>query len=105
MSLGGAYDPGGSDEECFAYLDKLYEMGKTFWDNADIYGDAEDFVEKWFTHTGRRKEIFLASKFGFVDVTTGAVSSKGDYAKGSDRKESQKNADRLHRLILPPSSQ
>jgi aryl-alcohol dehydrogenase-like predicted oxidoreductase len=56
-------------------------MGETFWDNADIYGDAEDLVGKWFTRTGKRKEIFLTGKFGFVDVTTGAVSSKGDYAK------------------------
>jgi aryl-alcohol dehydrogenase-like predicted oxidoreductase len=81
MSLGGAYGPGGSDEERFAYLDKLYEMCETFWDNADIYGDAEDLVGIWFTRTGKRKEIFLTSKFGFFDVTTGAMSSKGDYAK------------------------
>jgi aryl-alcohol dehydrogenase-like predicted oxidoreductase len=46
MSLGGAYGPGGSDEERFAYLDKLYEMGETFWENADIDGDAEDLVGK-----------------------------------------------------------
>lgn len=90
MSIGGAYGPGGSDEERFEYLDKLYQMGETFWDNADIYGDSELVVGKWFARTGKRKEIFLTTKFGFTDITTGAVSSKGTYAAEALEKSLQR---------------
>jgi aryl-alcohol dehydrogenase-like predicted oxidoreductase len=41
MSLGSPYGPAGSDEERFTYLDGLCEMGVTFWDTADRYGDFE----------------------------------------------------------------
>lgn len=82
MSLGHAYGPAGSDEERFAYLDSLHAMGEVFWDNADIYGDAEDLVGKWFARTGKRKSIFLATKFAFIPTATGGVdvNSTGSYA-------------------------
>jgi aryl-alcohol dehydrogenase-like predicted oxidoreductase len=68
MSLGGAYGAGGSDETRLAFLDGLHAMGETFWDNADIYGDAEALTGKWFAvNPEKRKDIFLATKFGFVD--------------------------------------
>src|SRR3954453_18227156 len=34
----------------------------------NIYGDVEDVVGKWFNRTGKRNEIFLATKFGFVNL-------------------------------------
>ena len=67
MSLGGAYGHGGSDEDRFAYLDRAYELGETNWDSANIYGDTDDVLGKWFKRTGKRNEIFLATKFGFMD--------------------------------------
>jgi aryl-alcohol dehydrogenase-like predicted oxidoreductase len=67
MSLGHAYGHSGSDEERFAYLDRAYELGETNWDTANVYGDVEDVVGKWFKRTGKRNEIFLATKFGFVN--------------------------------------
>jgi aryl-alcohol dehydrogenase-like predicted oxidoreductase len=67
MSMGGAYGYGGSDEERFTYLDRAYELGETNWDTANVYGDVEDVVGKWFKRTGKRNEIFLATKFGFMN--------------------------------------
>lgn len=67
MSIGGAYGDGGTDEQRLAFLDQLHERGETFWDNADIYGDAEDVVGKWFTaNPEKRKDIFMSTKFGIV---------------------------------------
>ena len=31
-----------------------------------LYGDGEELIGKWFKRTGKRNDIFLASKFGFV---------------------------------------
>ncbi|KAK0234603.1 NADP-dependent oxidoreductase domain-containing protein [Armillaria nabsnona] len=49
-----------------AILDAAYEKGCTHWDSADIYGDSELLIGKWFKRTGKRNEIFLTSKFGFT---------------------------------------
>ncbi|KAI5458526.1 NADP-dependent oxidoreductase domain-containing protein [Mariannaea sp. PMI_226] len=71
-----------NDEERFAFLDRAYELGCTFWDCADLYGDCEEFVGKWFKRTGKRNEIFLASKFGFIKGSkTFEVDSSGEYCK------------------------
>ncbi|KLO06560.1 Aldo/keto reductase [Schizopora paradoxa] len=43
------------------------DHGVTFWDCADVYGDTEEVLGRWFTSTGRRSEIFLATKFGAWD--------------------------------------
>ena len=46
-------------------LDRAWEIGATNWDTADLYGDSEDLVGKWFKlHPERREDIFLSSKFG-----------------------------------------
>jgi aryl-alcohol dehydrogenase-like predicted oxidoreductase len=52
------------DEQRFKVLDRAYELGQNFWDSADIYKDSEDLIGKWFKRTGKRDEIFLATKFG-----------------------------------------
>lgn len=31
------YGDGGSDEERLAVLDRVFEMGCTFWDTAEVY--------------------------------------------------------------------
>ena len=85
MGLSAAYiskpDP---DEERFATLDAAYQLGCTPFDSADIYGDSEDLLGKWFKRSGKRSEvdtvtskhavvgsadcrqIFLATKFANV---------------------------------------
>lgn len=47
-------------------LDRAYELGQHNWDSADIYGDSEDLLGKWFKRTGKRNEIFLATKFANI---------------------------------------
>lgn len=44
-------------------LDRAYALGETFWDSADIYGDSEELVGRWFERTGKRDDIFLSTKF------------------------------------------
>ncbi|KAE8446368.1 hypothetical protein EG329_012117 [Mollisiaceae sp. DMI_Dod_QoI] len=83
--MGLSYDVYGttpSDEEKFVILDRAYELGARFWDSADLYGDNEELVGKWFKRTGKRDEIFFASKFGFVKGSkTYEVDSSGEYCK------------------------
>jgi aryl-alcohol dehydrogenase-like predicted oxidoreductase len=51
-----------------AYLDRAYELGETNWDSENLCGDTDAMVGRWFERTGKRNEIFLATKFGFVDT-------------------------------------
>ena len=44
-------------------LDRAYELGATNWDTSDVYGDNEILIGNWFKKTGKRNDIFLASKF------------------------------------------
>ncbi|KAL1728186.1 NADP-dependent oxidoreductase domain-containing protein [Schizophyllum commune] len=67
----GAYDDHSklatlADDERFAVLDTALDAGCTFWDTADIYTGSEEAVGRWFAKTGKRKDVFLSTKFGFV---------------------------------------
>jgi aryl-alcohol dehydrogenase-like predicted oxidoreductase len=57
---------GYNDEESLKVLTEAADMGITFWDTSDIYGPFtnEKLIGRWFKETGRRDEIFLATKFG-----------------------------------------
>lgn len=45
-----------------------------------LYGDSETLIGKWFKRTGKRNEIFLSSKFGFVKGSkTYEVDSSAEY--------------------------
>ncbi|BCS20898.1 putative aldo-keto reductase (AKR13) [Aspergillus puulaauensis] len=68
------------EEQQFAILDRALELGATFWDTSDLYGDSEKLLGKWFQRTGKRNEIFLASKFGFLGGP-GSVDSSASYCK------------------------
>ncbi|TRM66174.1 Aldo/keto reductase [Schizophyllum amplum] len=71
MGMGAFY--GKTDEqEALDALTWAADNGATFWDTADIYGTSEATIGKWFASTGRRKEIFLATKFGGRDLTPGS---------------------------------
>ena len=92
MSLGHAYGHAGDDDSRLKYLDDLYAMGEIFWDNADIYGDAEELVGKWFSaNPDKRKDIFLSTKFGIVDPAGNAgVRSDPEYVKEAFEKSLRK---------------
>ncbi|KAI1246415.1 hypothetical protein MGN70_013314 [Eutypa lata] len=71
-----------SDEEVFALLDRAVELGETFWDTADLYGDNEEMLGRWFKRTEKRDGIFLATKFGILkDSKTYEIDSSGPYCK------------------------
>ncbi|KIV92784.1 hypothetical protein PV10_04050 [Exophiala mesophila] len=75
MSMSVGYGQAASDEDRIALLDRAWEIGCTNWDTSDIYGDSENVIGKWFKlHPERRKDIFLASKFGLKATSSGIVA-------------------------------
>ncbi|KAH8681806.1 putative aldo-keto reductase [Xylariales sp. PMI_506] len=71
-----------SDGERFALLDQAFELGATFWDTSDMYGDSEATIGQWFQRTGKRDKIFLATKFGYIkDSPTFEVDSSAEHCK------------------------
>lgn len=72
-----------SDQARLALLDRAWEIGCTNWDTSDIYGDSEDVIGKWFKlHPERRKDIFLATKFGLKGTESGIVAdSSPEYCR------------------------
>lgn len=47
-----------------------------------LYGDSEALVGKWFKRTGKRSQIFLATKFGFIKGDPSfSVDSSAEYCK------------------------
>ncbi|KAI9732602.1 MAG: hypothetical protein M1834_003938 [Cirrosporium novae-zelandiae] len=81
MSLGGAYaTQAETDEERFKFLDHAYSLGALLWDTADIYGDCEDVLGKWFKQNPeKRKNIFLCTKFGIKSLS--GTDSSPEYCK------------------------
>ncbi|TFK79374.1 Aldo/keto reductase [Polyporus arcularius HHB13444] len=67
MGISTAYGTVLPDEERLKILDALYETGCTHWDTANVYGDSEVLLGKWFKKTGKRNDIFLATKFGMCN--------------------------------------
>ncbi|RPD52412.1 Aldo/keto reductase [Lentinus tigrinus ALCF2SS1-7] len=66
MGIAGVYTSKFSDDERLKVLDAVYDNGCTHWDTADVYGDSEYIIGKWLKKTGKRNEIFLATKFGMI---------------------------------------
>jgi aryl-alcohol dehydrogenase-like predicted oxidoreductase len=51
-----------------AIMNRALERGVSFWDTADVYGQdglSERVIGRWFSNTGRRAEVVLATKFRF----------------------------------------
>ncbi|OBZ77663.1 Aldo-keto reductase yakc [NADP(+)] [Grifola frondosa] len=66
MGLAVGYGPALPDEDRLKVLDAVYANGCTNWDTADVYADSEVIIGKWLKMTGKRNEIFLATKGGMV---------------------------------------
>ncbi|KAJ3547571.1 hypothetical protein NM688_g5391 [Phlebia brevispora] len=81
MGIAAFYGSVGTDEERLQFLDELYASGCTNWDTANAYGDSEDLIGKWFKKTGKRSEIFLATKFGFAMQPGRFINGDPAYAK------------------------
>jgi len=82
MSLGGAYGQKDTEEDKLALLDHAHAIGERFWDTADIYAESEDVIGKWFKRSGKRDDIFIATKFA-LDYTNmvQTVRSDPEYVK------------------------
>ncbi|KAL8915783.1 MAG: hypothetical protein Q9172_006671 [Xanthocarpia lactea] len=78
MGLSAFYGAPASDEERFKILDRAYELGVTLWDSADIYMDSEDLIGKWFQRTGKRNDIFIATKFSYRANPDGTREIRSD---------------------------
>src|ERR1035437_10745827 len=77
MGMSHAYgEP--NDVESIATLEKALEIGITFWDTADIYGNGknEELIAKVLKPN--RDKVFLATKFGFK------LNTDDKYAFGFD---------------------
>lgn len=80
MSFGYTSFGGYDDKASAEVLTKAADLGITLWDTSDVYGPHtnEKLIGKWFKDTGRRTEIFLATKFGNLRDKEGNASVRGD---------------------------
>jgi aryl-alcohol dehydrogenase-like predicted oxidoreductase len=86
MSLGGFYGAAGSLEENIAFLDHAHATGQRFWDTADMYADSEDIIGEWIARSGKRDDIFLATKFGIQMENGFKIRSDPEYVKAACEK-------------------
>ncbi|CAF1021584.1 unnamed protein product [Adineta steineri] len=79
MGLSAFYGAIASDEERFKVLDRVIELGSTYIDSADRYGDNEDLLGKYFKkYPQQREKVFLATKFAIVVLPDGTRAVRGD---------------------------
>ena len=64
-----------SDQEAIALIHRAIDLGVTFLDTANIYGDSELKLGKALE--GRRGRVELATKFGFTDASTSTHRTGG----------------------------
>ena len=48
MGIAAFYGKALPDEERFKVLDAALAAGATYWDSANIYGDSEELLGKWY---------------------------------------------------------
>jgi aryl-alcohol dehydrogenase-like predicted oxidoreductase len=75
-SMSIAIPPAPSEEEALQLLTAAADKGINFWVTSDHYGPAEKIIGRWFKETGRRNEIFLATKIG-PKITDGKMTIDG----------------------------
>lgn len=79
MSFAGWYgQKDTSVDSALKFLDRAYEIGERFWDTADVYTGSEERIGQWFVRSGKRNDIFLASKFGISRGADGKATIRGD---------------------------
>ena len=70
LGIGDVYSSGiDSDDAAIGLIRRALDLGVTFLDTADIYGDSELKVGRAIH--GRRDQVVLATKFGFVQTQIG----------------------------------
>jgi len=77
----------GDEKESVATLERALDLGITFWDTSDAYGPHtnEELIGRFLT--GRRDDVFLATKFGIVrdpnDPAKRGISGRPEYVRES----------------------
>jgi aryl-alcohol dehydrogenase-like predicted oxidoreductase len=75
------------DAEAISVLHRALELGLTFLDTADMYGPFTNEVLVGKAIAGRRKQVFLATKFGIqrdpANPKVRGISGKADYVRAS----------------------
>ncbi|KAJ6178653.1 hypothetical protein N7519_009114 [Penicillium mononematosum] len=91
-SISGFYGPAGTLDERVALLGHAHATGLRFWDLADIYSDCEDVAGEWFKRSGKRDDIFLATKFALQLQPGGGPTFRSDpeYVKTACAKSLQR---------------
>ena len=83
LGIGEIYSSGiDSDDAAIGLIRRALDLGVTFLDTADIYGDSELKVGRALH--GRRDQVVLATKFGFVQTQIGAeerIDGRPDYVR------------------------
>lgn len=82
MSMSHAYGVP-NDEESIATLNLALELGINFWDTADVYGSGKNEVLISKVLVPNRNKVFIATKFGFTQDSSGAMTFNGspDYMR------------------------
>jgi aryl-alcohol dehydrogenase-like predicted oxidoreductase len=86
------------DDEAVALIHRALDLGMTFLDTADIYGDSELKVAKALK--GRRQNVFLATKFGFVSSARGVDGRAAYVREACDRSLTRLEVDTIDLYYL-----
>ncbi|HSC06252.1 MAG TPA: aldo/keto reductase [Steroidobacteraceae bacterium] len=85
MGIAGTYTSSVRDDnDAIALIHRALELGITLLDTADIYGESERQVGKAIK--GRREQVVLATKFGFVNGPAGAkraIDGRPEYVRSA----------------------
>lgn len=63
------------DTESVATLHRALDLGVTFWDTADVYGEGRNETLLSQVLADRRDEVTLATKFGILRIEAGATGT------------------------------
>jgi aryl-alcohol dehydrogenase-like predicted oxidoreductase len=79
MLGGNVFDWTVNEADSLRLLDAAFDKGLTFIDTADVYskwipghvgGESETIIGKWFARSGKRDQVFIATKLG-IDMGDG----------------------------------
>ena len=95
----GGYDYGPTDDrESLAALEKAYDLGVTFFDTADMYGEGRSETLVGRALKGKNPPAFVATKVGFVGER-GSHHQK-DFSRAHIRAAAEQSLKRLQREAI-----